>query len=149
MNYTLEGKNRNIINFYNAADESIPNSPILPSKTFFIAIPPNSKVKVSIFDAKISKINSVIPRSNPRVIQESDSSLTYSETKISADYYQNNIYPKSEFEIVGYTWMRDYYCAIIKINTHRYNWQERQVEIFNTGKLKLTEAVTQVKFSEL
>ena len=140
--YILDGKNGNIINFYNAVDESKPGSPILPSKTFFIAIPPNSKAKVSIIDEKVSKIKSVIPRSNPKVLPESDSSLTYSETKISSKYYKSNIYPKTEFEIVGYTWMRDYYCMILKVNTHRYNWSSRQIS-------ELREATIEIKFTDV
>ena len=66
-----------------------------------------------------------------------DSSLIYSETQIEQKHYKSELYPSHLFEITGYTWIRDYYCAIVKINTHRYNWQKRQVEILNTAKLKV------------
>ena len=73
--YILEGENKNIISYFNAIDESSPGSPVLPSKTIFIAIPPNSKVNLTSLSEETSIINSVIPRSNPDIELAIDSSL--------------------------------------------------------------------------
>ncbi len=135
--YKIEGHQKRIIDYYNAIDESNPGSPALPSKTFIVALPPYSKIKVQIINQKFDFISNVIPRSNPKISMASDSSLIYSETQIEQKHYKSEFFPSQLFEVTGYTWIRDYYCAIIKINTHRYNWQKRQVEIINTAKLKV------------
>jgi len=63
--YALEGENKNIINFFASMDESEANSPNLPSKTIFIAIPPESKIKVRLEEEKTHLINNVIPKLLP------------------------------------------------------------------------------------
>ena len=135
--YKIEGHQKRIIDYYNAIDESNPGLPALPSKTFIVALPPYSKIKVQVINQKYDFIPNVLPRSNPKISLAGDSSLIYSETEIEQKHYKSELFPSQQFEITGYTWIRDYYCAIIKINTHRYNWQKRQVEILNTAKLKV------------
>ena len=100
--YILEGKQKNVINYFNAVDESTPNSPILPSKTFFIAIPPNSKTKIKILEEKQYVIESVFPKSNPKVELTNDSSIVYNQTQIDLEYYKDNIYPLNKYEIIVY-----------------------------------------------
>jgi len=135
--YILEGKQKNVINYFNAVDESKPNSPILPSKTFFIAIPPNSKAKIKILEEKQFIIESVIPKSNPKVEYSNDLNLVYNETQIDPKYFMSKIYPEEKFTIIGYTWIRDYYCVILKLNTHVYNWDKRKISEMNSIKLKV------------
>ncbi|MCK5705591.1 MAG: hypothetical protein KAI29_30790, partial [Cyclobacteriaceae bacterium] len=135
--YTIEGQQKRIINYYNAIDENNPGSPALPSKTLIVALPPYSNLKVQLINQKSDFIQNVIPRSNPKINLASDSSLIYTETQIEQKHYRSELFPSQQFEITSYTWIRDYYCAIIKINTHRYNWQKRQVEILSTAKLKV------------
>ena len=135
--YIIEGHQKRIIDYYNFVDETKPGSPVLPSKTFIVALPPYSNLKVQLINQKFDFIKNVIPRSNPKISLASDSSLIYSETQIAQKHYKSKFFPSQLFEITGYTWIRDYYCATIKINTHRYNWQKRQVEILNTAKLKV------------
>ncbi len=135
--YILEGKQKNVINYFNAVDESTPNSPILPSKTFFIAIPPNSKAKIKILEEKQYIIESVIPKSNPEVEYSNDLNLVYNETQIDPKYFVSKIYPEEKYTIVGYTWIRDYYCVILKLNTHIYNWDKRKISEMNSIKLKV------------
>ncbi|MCH7974341.1 MAG: hypothetical protein IH949_10730, partial [Bacteroidetes bacterium] len=136
--YILEGENNNIISYFNAIDESSTGSPVLPSKTFFIAIPPNSKVNLTTLSEETSIINSVIPRSNPDIELAIDSSLIYKETKIDRKYSLNELYPINKYEIIGYTWIRDYYCAVLKFNTHRYNWSKRNIIEMLKTKIRIT-----------
>jgi len=137
QSYTLEGKHKNVINYFNAVDESTPNSPILPSKTFFIAIPPSSKVKIKNLEENSTYIESVIPKSNPKVKLTNDSSIVYNQTQIDLEYYKDNIYPLNKYEIIGYSWIRDYYCVVLKLNTHRYNWSKRQISVMDSVKFNL------------
>lgn len=135
--HKIEGEKGNIINFFNAIDESKPGAPILPSKTYFIAIPPESKVNIKILEENISMYESVIPKSNPEIELNSDSLLIYKKTKISPSYYQNGTFPKSKFEILGYTWIRDYYCLVLKINTHIYDFSKRKITEMKSLKVHI------------
>ncbi len=135
--FRLDGKNGKVVNYFNSLDESKPGFPILPSKTFIIAIPPESKIHLEIIDRTIKQLKSVIPKSNPSIKLTSDSSLIYNETKIDPQYFVTDIYPSEEIELQGYTWVRDYYCAIIRINTHRYNWEKREISELISMKIQL------------
>ena len=81
--YFLEGENKNIINFFSTIDESKAGSPMLPSKTIFIAIPPESKIKVSLIEEKTNLINNVLPKANPQISLRNDSTLNYSEGSLN------------------------------------------------------------------
>ncbi|NWF88562.1 MAG: T9SS type A sorting domain-containing protein [Ignavibacteriaceae bacterium] len=125
--YTINGENRNVINFQNSIDESAPGSPILPSKTIFIAIPPFSKIKLHFQNEKLNLIKNVFLKGNPVVKLQTDSSITYMDTEIQTAYLSKTTYPEPRFKIEGYSWVGDYYCAIIKIFTHQYDWSHRNV----------------------
>ncbi|MCZ6703054.1 MAG: C25 family cysteine peptidase, partial [Ignavibacteria bacterium] len=135
--YNVEGENGGVINYFNAIDESKPGSPILPSKTIIIAIPPGSKIRITMTDRKFEQIKSIVPKSNPLVELGVDSNLVYKDTRLSSKYFVSDVYPKEEFEIEGYTWIRDYYCAIIRINTHRYYWKKREIIELLSAKIKV------------
>ena len=135
--FKLEGEKINTIDYLNRIDESKPGSPDLPSQTLFFAIPPNSKVKVKNFNKKLSFIESVVPKSNPEVKLQDGSNLVYKQTQINPVYHKDNVYPSNEYEILGYTWIRDYYCVEIKINTHRYDWNKRRVDVITSADFDL------------
>jgi len=137
QHFKSEGKNGEVVNYFSSLDESKPGAPILPSKTYIIAIPPESKIRFEIIDRTIKRLNSVIPKSNPLIKLANDSSLIYNETKINPAYFVTNFYPAEEMELEGYTWIRDYYCAIIRINTHRYNWKKREIIELKSAKIQL------------
>ncbi len=135
--FLMEGNNGKVINYFNSINESKPGSPILPSKTIIVAIPPESQIRFEIVDRTIERLKSVIPKSNPTIKLGKDSSLIYNETKINADYFGKDFYPVKEIELEGYAWLRDYYCVILKINTHRYNWMKREITEINNAKIEL------------
>ncbi len=113
-------------------DESKPGAPALPSKTFFVAIPPSSKAKVLLKDIERKVIYNAKVQINPIVELVNDSTLNYKKTELSPIYFLDETYPSNDVELVGYTWLRDFYCAVIKINTRKYNWKSREVsEIIN------------------
>ncbi|MCW8810337.1 MAG: C25 family cysteine peptidase, partial [Ignavibacteriaceae bacterium] len=139
--YLLEGENKNIINFYRSIDESKANLPILPSQTIFFAIPPEGKVNVSLIDIKTNVINNVLPKANPEISLRNDTTVNYIDGTLNLFQSRTEFYPQEKFVIEGYTWIRNYYCAIIRINTHQYNWQKRQIT-------EVQEAKIEIKFLE-
>jgi hypothetical protein len=135
--YNVEGEKGGVINYFNAVDESKPGAPILPSKTIIIAIPPESKILITVTDKRFEKIKSVVPKSNPLVELGVDSNLIYKDTRLSSKYSLSDAYPEEEINIEGYTWIRDYYCAIIRINTHRYYWKKREIDELLSANIKV------------
>jgi len=135
--YNVEGEKGGVINYFNAIDESKPGSPILPSKTIIIAIRPESKIRITMTDKRFEKIRSVVPKSNPFVKIGIDSNLVYEDTRLDSRYFVSDVYPGEEYKIEGYTWIRDYYCAIIRINTHRYYWKKREIDELLSANIKV------------
>ncbi len=135
--FELIGNGIKKIDFSDYKDESTPGSPVLPSKTFFVAIPPGSKVTIKSGKTETKIYNDVQPESNPDVYLK-DSVMNYSNSGIDKKYYSNKIYPVSECEIAGYTWLRDYYCAVVRVNQYRYDWLNRNLIEINSVKVELS-----------
>ena len=72
-------QNKTLIEFYNSIDEGLPGSPILPSKTYFVAIPPSSKIEVQLIDQKYNLITNSEIALNPQVTFSTDSILFYQD----------------------------------------------------------------------
>ena len=124
--FTLEGESLKKLEFVNHMDESSPGSPDLPSKTFFIAIPPESKVNLKINNIKTEILQNVQPEANPKVFLK-DTIMYYSKSQINPKYSSSDIYPVNICEIIGYTWLRGYYCVAIRVNQYCYKWKERSL----------------------
>ncbi|MGB9663700.1 MAG: C25 family cysteine peptidase [Ignavibacteria bacterium] len=125
-------------------DESKPGLPKLPVKVYFIAIPPESKIQVDLLNKSYTEISDVLIEKNrkPRLV---DDSLIVYEKFESDDLIFNNFseyYPKDEIEVIDYIWVRDYYCAIVKINTHTYFFNSKVLRILDSATLKIKLEVT-------
>ncbi len=125
------------ISFPNSLDESKPGSPVLPSKIVYVAIPPESKANVSLSNQQYNTYQNVNVEVNPGLIKRNDSTLGYSSQSLKREYFQTDQYPSTEYKIIGYTWLRDYYCAIIKINSSSYNWKLKQVKLLLSADLNV------------
>ncbi|MDO8550153.1 MAG: C25 family cysteine peptidase, partial [Ignavibacteria bacterium] len=135
--YTIkkeEGKE--ILEYSSALNEGAPGSPVLPSKTIFIAIPPYSKVMLLLSNKKENFISDINIKLNPETKLNKDR-IEYKNSQPVQKYFISDIYPQEEIEVAGYTWLRGYYCAAIKINTHRYNWKKKELTELNGTDLKL------------
>src|SRR3989339_315651 len=108
-----EGKK--IIEFLGAINEGKPGAPVLPSKTIFLAIPPDSKINPVLTNKKESIISNADIKFNPE-IKLNEERIEYKNGVPAPKYFVNDIYPQKEIEVVGYTWFRDYYCAVVQIN---------------------------------
>ncbi|MBE0572362.1 MAG: hypothetical protein IH618_12535 [Ignavibacteriaceae bacterium] len=130
-----------VIEYFNFINEGLPGTPILPSKTYFIALPPHSQVRIQLTEQKYSFIKNSLPALNPEMNLSNDSSIIYNESQPDLTKFTSDQYPDSEIEVIGYTWLRDYYCTIVRINTHSYNWKKREIR-------ELLSATMNYEFSE-
>ena len=123
-----------LIKYTSAVDESNPGRPALPSKTIFIAIPPYSEVKMNLEYQKYNTINNAEIDLNPEISLGQDSSLVLQKSQPDLKAFITDNFPGNELELLGYSWIRDYYCAVIKINTHRYDWKKKEIkELLSTN----------------
>lgn len=99
--------------------------PVLPSKNLLVLLPPNSKIDLQLTNQKYNIIENAIPASAPEIIKIKDSLITYKESQLDENLFINENYPDKEFEIIGYKWMKDFYVAEVKVNTHRFNWRKK------------------------
>lgn len=123
---------------YENIDESKAGAPLLRSETYFIAIPPNTKVNIKINEQKYFTTSIPYIEINPKVVLEHDSTMSYKKVGLSKDYfYENETYPANELIINGYTWIRGYYCAVVTINIDRYNWKNKNLSSLLSAKLNI------------
>ena len=130
-------QNRTIVEYFNAINESSPGTPILPSKTYFVAIPPLSKIRIQLTDQEYNLITNAEIALNPAVTFSTDSILIYQESKPDLSKFVADQFPADEIEIIDYTWLRDYYCAVVKVNTHIYNWKKKEIRELLSSKIQI------------
>ena len=130
-------QNKSVIEFYNSTDEGLPGSPILPSKTYLIAIPSLSRIEAQIADQNYNYIRNSEVAFNPEVTISNDSVLVNRESKPDLSKFISDQYPETEVEVIDYTWLRDYYCAVVKVNTHSYNWKKKEIRELLSANLKI------------
>lgn len=128
---------KGIIEYFNFINEGLPGSPVVPSETYFIAIPPLSRIKVQTTNQKYNYIRNSGIAFNPEVTISNDSVLVYRESKPDLSKFISDQYPETEIEVIDYTWLRDYYCAVVKVNTHSYNWKKKEIRELQSVTLKI------------
>ncbi len=129
--------NKYIVEYINAMDEAQPGVPILPSKTYFIAIPPLSKISINIIEQKYNFIKNVEVALNLEVQLSDNSILVYGDSKPDLSKFIYDQYPAVEVEVIDYTWIRDFYCAVVKVNTHTYSWKKKEIRELISASLKI------------
>lgn len=130
--------NKNIIDYFEFENPAKPNYPKLPSSIIYIAIPPNCKAKIKLLKKSTSRLSNISPAVNPSLIGFSDTAYISNEENLSAEIFTSETYPGAELEILGYTWIRDYYCVALRLNSHLYHWKKSELEIIYSLELKLT-----------
>lgn len=125
------------LDFINSLDESKPGFPKLPSKLLYVAIPPNSKISVTLENTFYSEISNVVIETNPKVELKDDSILVYEKVDFHQALFADDYYPLEEVELVTYTWIRDFYVAAIRLNTHRYSIAEKTLKIIDSSYLRI------------
>ena len=115
-----EQKNQFIIrDYYEFTDESSSGHYKLPHRDVILALPPESKVKISLLSSIEKKFNNIIPLLNPEVELVNDSTVSVKEV----DYpnRKQTFDTKPLVENKGYFWLRDFYCVRLRINSHKYD----------------------------
>ncbi|HED05502.1 MAG TPA: hypothetical protein ENI61_02315, partial [Ignavibacteria bacterium] len=135
-NLKVEGGNRYIV-FRNSTNESKPGSPVLPTRTIYVAISPDGKAKVNLENIKYQTFSNVNIEVNPMVSLINDSTLKYYKQSLNKKYFITNQYISFKTQVLGYTWIRSYYCAVIQINTASYNWKTKSVKILTSANLNI------------
>lgn len=123
--------------FIFSGDESKPGYPKLPSRLIFIAIPPESKLNSEIVEKYFTEYDNAVVEVNPEPVLM-DTVIEYKTTSLDASISQNGFYPLNEIEIIDYIWIRDFYCAVVKVNTHRYSYNEKKLVIIDSAKIRFT-----------
>ncbi|MBK7629819.1 MAG: T9SS type A sorting domain-containing protein [Ignavibacteriales bacterium] len=129
---------KRVIDYSAGLDESSPGKPILPSKTIIVAIPPNATVMVNLKEKKETSISNVTLNFNPVVYLDKDSLVGYRESGISDLYLISDAFPSKQIEILDYVWIRDFYCAIIKINPVQFYWKSKSVTILESAEIEIS-----------
>ncbi|MHB1686875.1 MAG: C25 family cysteine peptidase [Ignavibacteriaceae bacterium] len=123
--------------FPNALNEGKPGSPSLPSKIIYVAIPPKSKVSAYLSNQLYTTYSNMDVGINPAVESLNDSTLKYQNQNLKREYFITDQYPSSEYQVLGYTWIGDFYCAAIQINNATYNWKLKQVKLLLSANLNV------------
>jgi len=112
-----------------------PGEPMLPSKTFFVGIPPGSKViSVDLIRADYKEI----PGSHhiPVALPIASSENVYVNLKKTKDSLLES-FPTSTFEYLGMSQMRKYYLAMIRFNPIIYYPSDGKLILYNSIKLRV------------
>jgi hypothetical protein len=128
---------KSIVDYFNFVNEGSAGTPVLPNKTYFIAIPPLSKISIQISNQRYNHIADSEIALNPETYLSADSVLIYQESKPDLSKFISDDFPSNEIELIDYTWLRDYYCALVRVNTHTYNWKKREIRELLSATLKI------------
>ena len=96
----------------------------LPGRTLLVAVPPGSKPQITLVESKEELLNNVFPEINPMAVSDKDGNINYKDTQL-----KRKTMVKPVLEITGYTWFRNYYCAVVRINDIGFNEQTSQLVI--------------------
>ncbi|MEM4260480.1 MAG: C25 family cysteine peptidase [Candidatus Woesearchaeota archaeon] len=135
--------------FIESMDESKPGFPKIPSKTFFLAIPPEARINIIIENEHRTFFNDVLIEKNPLTILENDSTIKYIETDFDKSLLSIEKYPEKEIERVDYFWIGNFYVAAIKINPYQYSFNQRTLAILDSCIIKITINEKNVSYPRL
>lgn len=137
VNYVVKDEEgKRVLEFTGAINEGKPGAPVLPTKTIYVAIPPNSRINPVFTNKEENVISDVDIEFNPE-LKLNEERIVYKKGEPALKYFINDVYPSKEVGIMGYTWVGSYYCAVIQINTYRYNWKKKEVRVLNSVDLKI------------
>lgn len=110
--------------------------PLLPFSTILIAVPPNSSIEINLKEQEYFKYENVEPL-NGYKLSLVDERIDYQTSEPNTKFYHTDVHPFQEYEVVGYTWLRNYYCAIVNIYTHRYYWKLKEINELLSAKIEI------------
>lgn len=93
----------------------------LPGRTLLVAIPPDSKPQINLVESKEELLNNILPEINTAPLMDKNND--------NVKKIKKNAGVKPVLEITGYTWYRNYYCAVVRVNDVSFNEQTSQLVI--------------------
>ncbi len=136
--FITESNGKLIFNYNLGMEEDSPGKPMLPGRNLIIAIPPYSKLSFDILNKQEKILQKIDIKVSPEISFTDDSTILYNETNVSTKYLENDIYPTKQIEVLGYTWVRDFYCAIIRLNPYQYQWKSKSISMIDSAEIKIT-----------
>jgi hypothetical protein len=119
-------------------NEGAPGSPALPKKIIYVAIPPRSNINVKMLKQEVVILKNTEVILNVKSEINKDSVVVYKKSLPDLKYFAHDVYPSSEIQLLGYTWIRNYYCAAVQINTHSYNWKKKEIKEIIEAELQIS-----------
>lgn len=120
----------------------------LPAIDIYLAIPPESKLKISDLNFTSETQQKIIPTLNPSLAVK-DSGITYIQ-RDPTKFVKNEV-QKNPVEVVNYFYYRDFYIAHLRINNYKFNQENSSIEVLKNIKLKidLTNPINILAYSPL
>ncbi len=66
-----------------------------------------------------------------------DSTFNYQEVDILPEYLTSDFFPENEVQVLEYFWLRDFYCAAVKINPVQFNWKTKSLRFIQSAELEI------------
>ena len=126
------------VDYPEGIDENSPGKPILPSRSFIVAIPPMSKVFATLKNKNETEYKNGKIDISPDVVFNPDSSIELKEREIDLKYLTTDTYPEREVEVINYTWLQNFYCAVIQVNPYLFSWKDKSLKVIESGELEIT-----------
>lgn len=117
--------------YYEFTDPSNSGQFKLPAQYYLVAVPLNSKPQISVISKEEKTTPGIIPAVNPKLMKNNDSTVSLVEVDLQRSQQKS----KPLLEIIGYTWYRDFYCAVLKFNTHSYSMENASLTEYNSIKV--------------
>ena len=126
-----------------------PGEPMLPSKTFFVGLPPGSKVvSVDLLSENCEEIaGSYNIRPNPPVFGDE---ITEVNWNVNMDIYSSTgPYPAKVYEYIGMSQMRKYYLAMIRFSPFSYYPADGKLVLHNSITMRINYKIVEEVSDEL
>lgn len=126
-----------IVDYFKYYNESQPGMPVLPHRTVFIAIPPNTLIKPKLLVREAFKLENCIPEASPVIYLNKDSVCYDFSNSIEKRYLGDVVLDGFGVSIEKYFWYRDVYIAAIEISTHLYDWKRQSISELRVAELEI------------
>lgn len=134
IEYSKELKNNtSIIDFYNFTNPSKAGEIKLPQKIIYVAIPFSTKPEIQYVSINTRQFENSIPATQPEILLKNDSTFSYREMNTSSN--TNN---KFGARIIDYTWLNDFYCAVVEVNSYQFLSESNIIKYDEEYELKFS-----------
>ncbi|MCK5112516.1 MAG: hypothetical protein KAQ84_03135, partial [Thermoplasmatales archaeon] len=137
------------INMMDFGSTLIPGEPMLPSKTFFVGLPPGCEViSVNLLNEKCEEIaGSYNIRSAPPVFGDENTEVDWEVN--TGIYSSTGTYPAKVYEYIGMSQMRKYYLAMIRFSPFSYYPADDKLVLHNSITLRISYKIVEEVSDEL